>query len=205
MSLCTISNGQARPQPLRPALPAARPVSPQVTQPTKRNTAPPVQKKASSNKSTKPDANSKDKKQGDQSNAESKKPEPEKVNVKNEEELEKLLDAKPNPPKPEDAAEKAKREAAEKAKRQKQITQIKKLKFDRRASTALRIWSTPEKDESEEQKDDPSKAATAETDPNATKPTTEDAKFEQGLLDLQQHVTLGNWDEVKQFLSSLPE
>ena len=134
-----------------------------------------------------------------QAKAEAKKPEKadaEKVMDVSEEELKNALAAEPSPPAPEDPAEKAKREAAEKQKQQKRIALVRKLQFDRRSSTALKLWSSAKKNESEEADND-SEEKKAEP--------TEEQLFAESLETLKRNVTQGNWPEVKSFLADLNE
>lgn len=115
----------------------------------------------------------------------------EKVMEVSDAELKKTLAAAPSPPAPEDPAEKAKREAAEKKKRTKQLGLIRKLQFDRRSSTALKLWSES-KNESDDEKDKEKKAQ-----------PTEDQLFAKSLDDFKKNVTRGHWTGVKSFLDGL--
>ncbi|MEZ6115887.1 MAG: hypothetical protein R3C28_04850 [Pirellulaceae bacterium] len=144
----------------------------------------------------------------------------------------------------EDAAAKAKQAAldakieAEKTKlktertqfQQQRLQQIKQLQFDRRMSSALQLWSTPDADkvaaekESEEKRleaEAKAKAQAAEAADDSASPVAEELPaevvqlrsdfeaekkaFTESLQAFQEAVTLGQWDEVKQFLASLEE
>ncbi len=79
------------------------------------------------------------------------------------------------------------------------LQKLKQLSFDRRPSTILKAWATPpgaaekEKEKDKEKKADPSK------------PVPKKDPLDGELAALQQHVTLGHWKWVKEYLSLLPE
>ena len=152
-----------------------------------------------------------------------KTPPPEVRTAKDDEELKKLLAKDPTPPVPIDPAVQAKRTQAIAAEKKKRTAQIKKLQFDRRTSTALRIWSTPPEDEKKDKEKGAAKSAASDANPAATTaaaaPATAGAsadpflekikvkaeEFQKGIAQLQKDVTLGNWEPVKEFVASLEE
>ncbi|MCA9199916.1 MAG: hypothetical protein KDA87_20390, partial [Planctomycetales bacterium] len=143
-----------------------------------------------------------------------------------------------------DAAAKAKQAAldakieAEKTKlktertqfKQQRLQQIKQLQFDRRMSSALQVWSTPDADklaaekEAEKQRleaEAKAKAQAAEAADDSTAPVADELPteivqlrtefeaekkaFTESLQAFQEAVTLGKWAEVKAFLDSLEQ
>ncbi|MCA9215379.1 MAG: hypothetical protein KDB27_20080 [Planctomycetales bacterium] len=131
--------------------------------------------------------------------------------------LKEVLAEKPSPPEPIDPATVLARKKAEEAAKKTRVAAIAKLQFDRRSSTALRMWGTPEKkddDASEKDKNtngqkEDSSASDAE---QATKTPAQllaeemaakQTVFTAGTTKLQKDVTLGNWEGVKAFIGSL--
>jgi hypothetical protein len=68
--------------------------------------------------------------------------------------LQEILNDKPTPPEPVDEAALAARKTAEDAAKKQRQAIIAKLQFDRRSSTALKIWGTPLSNEEDGQADD---------------------------------------------------
>lgn len=101
----------------------------------------------------------------------------------------------------------------------KKLDAIKKLKFDRRSSAIIKVWSTPADDKPGEEKLEtsnttqpieakrpltPEQQIAAEKKARQTQRDAEFKQFEKSLKKLQHDVTLGNWSEVKAFFAQLP-
>ena len=131
--------------------------------------------------------------------------------------LKDVLAEKPNPPEPVDAAAAAARKKAEAAAKKKRVAAIAKLQFDRRSSTALRVWGTPpKKDENKEagENEDAKADATNKSENPVVKTAAQllaeemaekEKAFTAGTADLQKNVTLGNWEGAQEFIDSLEE
>jgi len=103
--------------------------------------------------------------------------------------------------------------------KQKRLEKIKQLQFDRRPSSILKAWV--EANSPEENEDEQPAAENAESDPDlqgprkpveAPRPLTDaqveaalEKEFDEQLKQFQKTVTLGEWEQVKQFLAELDE
>ena len=111
--------------------------------------------------------------------------------------------AKKDKPPSADAKAKAKQgKPAAKPAESPRLQKLKKLTFDRKASSILKAWSTPPESASEKaeaKEPDDAKGADGKSAPKKTDP------LDAELATFQRHVTLGAWDEAKAYLASLPE
>ena len=97
--------------------------------------------------------------------------------------------AQPAKANPAEAAQKQ----AEEQKRQMRLQRLQQTPFDRRPSAILKAWA-----------EDPAKKV-AETPTTPGKPTPPKDEIQEEITKFQRAVTLGQWDEVKKYLASLPE